>query len=82
MWNAGSNRPGGWNRALQRKDWYGDCESLLRSYGYHGKWRHSPWGRFGSFWKKHRDSEALAGEIYNLERLSNERFWGRRRTTG
>jgi len=80
LWNAGSNRPGGWNQALRQSNWYRDCERLLRSYGYRGKWRHSPWGRFGDFWKKHPDSRALAAEPSVLQRLSSEQFWGRRRT--
>ncbi len=81
LWNAGSKRPGGWNATLRQANWYGDCERLLRGYGYHGKWRQSPWGRFGDFWKKHRNSKALAAEPTVLERLSKEPFWGRRRTT-
>jgi hypothetical protein len=80
LWNAGSKRPGGWNASLRASNWYGDCERLLRRYGYHGKWRHSPWGRFGDFWKKHRNSQALAAEPAALEKLSSEHFWGRRRT--
>ena len=80
-WKASPKRPGGWNPALRRSNWYGQCERLLRSYGYRGQWRHSPWGRFGDFWKKHPNSKALAAEAAVLETLSNERFWGRRRTT-
>ena len=81
LWNAGSKRLGGWNSTLRQSNWYRDCERLLRSYGYRGKWRHSPWGRFGDFWKKHGHSKALAVELGLLEALSNEPFWGRRRTT-
>ena len=62
--------------------WYRDCESLLRTYGYRGKWRHSPYGRFGVFWKKHHDSKSLENEIAVFERLGNEKVWGRRRTRG
>ena len=82
LWQASPNAPGGWNASLQRLNWYRDCEDLLRSYGYRGKWRHSPQGRFGDFWKKHRDSVSLEGELAILERLGNERIWGRRRTRG
>jgi hypothetical protein len=74
-WNASSKRSGGWNEALRESNWYGECEKLLRSYGYHGKWRPSPSGRFGDFWRKHRDSKALAAELAVLQRLSAEQFW-------
>jgi hypothetical protein len=53
---------------------------VLRDYGYHGKWRHSPSGRFGDFWKKHRDSKSLEKEVAVLEKLSDEKVRGRRRT--
>jgi len=80
LWQASPNRPGGWNASLQRLHWYRDCEELLRSYGYRGKWRHSPQGRFGSCWKKHRDSKSLEQEIAVFDRLGSEKVWGRRRT--
>src|SRR5262245_2406285 len=50
LWKASAKRPGGWNPTLVRLDWYRKCERMLRSYGYHGQWRHSPYGRFGDFW--------------------------------
>jgi hypothetical protein len=81
LWNGGSKKPGGWNLSLRQVNWYADCERLLRTYGYRGKWRHSPWGRFGDFWKRHPDSKTLAAEPALLETLSDEQFWGRRRTT-
>jgi hypothetical protein len=80
LWRASPKKPGGWNASLRRLDWYRNCEDLLRSYGYRGKWRHSPSGRFGDFWKKHRDSKSLVAELAVLERLGEERVWGRRRT--
>jgi hypothetical protein len=82
LWSASPKIPGGWNAALRRMGWYEDCEDLLRSYGYHGKWRHSPFGRFGDFWKKHPDSKSLVAEVAVLERLSKENLWGRRRPGG
>lgn len=82
LWQASPKRPGGWDPTLQRMHWYRDCESLLRTYGYRGKWRHSPYGRFGVFWKKHHDSKSLENEIAVFERLGNEKVWGRRRTRG
>jgi hypothetical protein len=80
LWRASPKRPGGWNARLQQVDWYQSCEGLLRTYGYRGKWRHSPSGRFGDFWKKHHDSKSLAREVAVLEQLSHEELWGRRRT--
>lgn len=78
VWQKSPKAPGGWNRALVRVRWYEDCERLLRSHGYNGQWRQSPEGRFGYFWKKHRDSKSLASEVARIEELSRERFWGSR----
>jgi hypothetical protein len=39
-----------------------------------------PLGPLGDFWKKHPDGRALAAEAAVLEGLTNDRFWGRRRT--
>jgi len=80
QWNAGSKKPGGWNAALVRLEWYQLCERELRRCGYRGTWRHSPWGRFGDFWKSHKDAASLLQETKRLEALSGEQFWGRRRT--
>ena len=80
LWRASPKRPGGWNASLREVDWYRRCEGLLRTYGYRGKWRHSPTGRYGDFWKKHSDSKSLVNEVGALEQLSHERLWGRRRT--
>jgi hypothetical protein len=80
LWQASPKMPGGWNSTLKQADWYRSCDGLLRTYGYHGKWRHSPTGRFGDFWKKHRDSKSLEREVAVLEQLSHEQLWGRRRT--
>ena len=82
LWRVSPKTPGGWNARLQGLDWYRQCEGLLRTYGYRGKWRHSPSGRFGDFWKKHHDSTSLAREVAVLEQLSHENLWGRRRTSG
>lgn len=71
-----SSEPGGWDAALLRANWYRECARLVRRYGYHGKWRNSPWGRFGDFWKKHRDSRSLVAEPALFEVLSRETFWG------
>lgn len=79
-WNVSPSKPGGWNSALLRLGWYQECEQLLRRYGYRGKWRHSPWGRFGDFWKSHEDPPSLLKEVELFETLSDERVWGRRRT--
>jgi hypothetical protein len=81
QWNAGSKKPGGWNAALLRLDWYQLCERELRRRDYRGTWRHSPWGRFGDFWKSHKDAASLLRETKRLEALSGQGFWGRRRAT-
>jgi hypothetical protein len=53
--------------------------TVLRRYGYRGAWRHSPWGRFGDFWKSHEDAASLLQETQRLEALKGKEFWGRRR---
>lgn len=58
-------------------DWYESCERELARYGYRGEWRHSPWGRFGDFWKRHRDAASLLKEVDAIETLKGEAFWGR-----
>jgi hypothetical protein len=84
VWPKGRKRRrrefGTWNPELLRLGWYDGCRDLLRAYGYRGTWRPSPWGRFGDFWRAHRDEASLLGEVETLESLSNERFWGRGRT--
>lgn len=59
-------------------EWYALCQRELRRYGYRGAWRHSPWGRFGDFWKKHADASSLVKETKRMEALKREPFWGRR----
>jgi len=79
-WSTSTRTPGGWNAALLKLDWYRTCQRTVGRYGYKGEWLHSPWGRFGDFWKKHSDVASLLNEVDAIERLSNEAFWGRRRT--
>lgn len=71
----------GWNPVLLRLGWYRDFERLLNSYGYRGQWMQSPWGRFGDFWKKHKNAAALEQEIATLEDLRNDlaKRWGNRK---
>ena len=75
-------RTGGWNKNLVNTGWYGAYQRLLARHGYRGKWRPSPWGRFGDFWKSINNGPSLVAEIATLESMQAEhlRLWGRRRT--
>ena len=59
----------GWHPDLVKMGWYQACAREFRRHGYHGRWRWSPCGRFGDFWKSLKDSSALAREAHRLERL-------------
>ena len=78
----GPSEYGTWNAELLRLEWYAECRRELGRYGYRGKWRPSPWGRFGDFWRSHPDEASLLAEVEALEALGSEAFWGRCRTKG
>jgi hypothetical protein len=61
-----------WHPTLLRLGWYRWCQTLLRRYGYRGRWRASPWGQFGNFERTFRRASALLAELDNLERLKAE----------
>jgi hypothetical protein len=73
-----------WSPVLLRRGWYAACQQELEVWGYRGKWRPSPWGRFGDFWKRHSGSASLVAELAELDELKVEPWaaWGRRRTSG
>jgi hypothetical protein len=76
VWPKGRKRrasqSAGWNAILVRMDWYRACQRALQRHGYRGKWRASPWGRFGDFRKSLKDGHALTAEIAILERIKAE----------
>jgi hypothetical protein len=63
---SGGRKPD-WNPFLARANWYQTCQRVLRRYGYRGKWRRGPWGRFGDFWKSHADGRSLEAEVATFE---------------
>lgn len=62
----------GWHPALQRLDWYKQCEGFLRKYGYRGTWYLGPYGRFGDFERRIRTRGALLSELDALGKLYSE----------
>ena len=62
----------GWHAGLVKTNWYRTCRERLRRHGYHGRWRWSPWGRFGDFWKSLDDFNTLATEARVLDQLRKE----------
>ena len=67
-----SHAQAGWHEDLVKSNWYSSCRKELRSRGYHGRWRWSPWGRFGDFWKSLTDFESLMREARVLDELRRE----------
>lgn len=68
------------SRALLEGKWYGKVQRRLRRYGYRGRWRESPYGRFGDFWKTLSGVKAVPAEVEFLESvdwLSKEGVQGR-----
>src|SRR5215510_13284747 len=59
----------GWHPDLLRTGWYQVCAREFRQLGYHGRWRWSPWGRFGDFWRPLKGAGCLEKEAHKLERL-------------
>jgi hypothetical protein len=64
----------GWNAELLEAGWYQACKRELKRLGFDGKWRASPWGRFGDFWKDLDTPSTFPAEIRLLARLS-QRAW-------
>jgi hypothetical protein len=50
-------------------EWYKQCERLLYRHGYRGRWRGSPSGRIGDFWRRHKDVESLVAEAAALDSI-------------
>ena len=73
IWPKGKTLPsaqrGRWNASLRDSGWYDACARSLRQRGYRGRWRPSPWGRFGDFWKDLKGTEALLAEVQALEQV-------------
>jgi hypothetical protein len=59
----------GWRPRLREQQWYRRCHRELARHGYHGDWSNSPWGRFGDYWKRLADSDALTAEVWRLDRM-------------
>src|SRR4029077_17508577 len=67
--SRGRGSKSGWHPALQRLNWYKQCEGLLRRYGYRGTWYRGPCGRFGDFERRIRTREGLLSELDALAEL-------------
>lgn len=57
----------GWRARLRQQGWYRRCQQELARHGYHGEWLSSPYGRFGTFWRRLRNTDALSAELRRLD---------------